>query len=59
MLWCIFYIQDFFSLKKIKIQKIWWYFKVPQANCFWADFDKIWQFWAILGCFGQIQLALI
>jgi hypothetical protein len=22
------------------------FFKVPQANCLWADFDKIWQFWA-------------
>jgi hypothetical protein len=21
---------------------------VPQANCFWVDFGKIWQFWADL-----------
>jgi hypothetical protein len=45
-----------FFLEKNKNLNFWWYFKVPQANCFWADFDKIWQFWAVLGCFGQSQL---
>jgi hypothetical protein len=44
MLWCVFYIQDFF-LKRVKIS-ILVVFKVPQANCLWADFDKIWLFWA-------------
>jgi hypothetical protein len=23
---------------------------------FWADFGKFWQFWAVLGSFGQILL---
>jgi hypothetical protein len=29
---------------KIKNQNpnFWLYFKVPQANCFWVDFDRIW-----------------
>jgi hypothetical protein len=27
-------------------------FKFPQANCFWANSDKIWQFWAVLNRFS-------
>jgi hypothetical protein len=36
-------------LKKNQNLNFWWYFKVRQANCFWADFDKIWQFWTDSG----------
>jgi hypothetical protein len=45
-----------FLIKKHKNPNFWWNFKVPQADCLWADFGKIWQLWAILGNFGQIQL---
>jgi hypothetical protein len=48
MLWCVLYIQDFilFSGKKLKSQFLVVNIRVPQANCLWVDFDKIWQFWA-------------
>jgi hypothetical protein len=41
-----------FFFEKNKNLNFWWHFKVPQANCFWVDFDKIWLFWL----FWQIQL---
>jgi hypothetical protein len=36
----------FFIFEKYENLKFWWHFKVPQANCFWANF----------GSFGQILL---
>jgi hypothetical protein len=33
-------------LKKHQILNFWWYFKISQAICFWANFGKFWQFWA-------------
>jgi hypothetical protein len=38
-------IYKILFLKKYQNLNFWWYFKVPQANGLWADFDKIWQFW--------------
>jgi hypothetical protein len=35
----------FFIFEKYQNLNFWWYFKVPQANCLWAKFGKIWQFW--------------
>jgi hypothetical protein len=37
---------ELFIFEKNQKLKFWWYFKVPQANCLWANFGKIWQFWA-------------
>jgi hypothetical protein len=39
-------IYKFFYIEKYQNLTFWWYFKVPQANCFWADFDNFGQFWA-------------
>jgi hypothetical protein len=49
------HIKFIFS-EKYQNLNFWWYFKVPQANCYWTNFDIIWQFWYVLGYFGQIQL---
>jgi hypothetical protein len=48
MLWCILYIHDFEKLKSQFLVVIFLKLKIniPQANYFWADFDRIWQFWA-------------
>jgi hypothetical protein len=52
MLWCLFYVQNYFFGKTLKSQFFGGNFKVPQANCHWVDFGKIWQFWAVLGKFS-------
>jgi hypothetical protein len=39
-------------LKKIKIS----IFGGISKFCFWTEFGKFWQFWAVLGSFGQILL---
>jgi hypothetical protein len=31
---------DIFLFEKYQDLKLWWYFKVPQANCFLANFGK-------------------
>jgi hypothetical protein len=36
--------RGFFFWKKLNLN-FWRYFKVPQANCLWTNFDKIWHFW--------------
>jgi hypothetical protein len=38
--------------KKHQILKFWWYFKVPEANCFWIDLADYGNF----GKFGQTLL---
>jgi hypothetical protein len=47
--------KSFFFEKNYNLN-FWWYFKIPQAYCLWANFDKIWQFWVVLDRFEQIQL---
>jgi hypothetical protein len=41
-----------FFFEKNENFNFWWYFKVPPTNYFWVDFDKSWQFWAVLGKFS-------
>ena len=35
-----------FSFEKNQDPKFWWYFKVPHANCLWANFSTFGQIWA-------------
>jgi hypothetical protein len=46
---------DFIFFEKYENLKVWWHFKVPQANSLWVDFGKFQQFWAVLGRFCCIH----
>jgi hypothetical protein len=50
--WCLYILFYFIFKEKDQNLNFWWYFKVPQANCFWADFGRFGQFRAHLGNFG-------
>ena len=55
MLWCLYYIQVIFLGKKLKSQ-FWWYSKVPQANCLWANFGSFGQFWVDLATMAMVDI---
>jgi hypothetical protein len=38
--------KEIFIFEKHSNLNFWWHFKVPQANCLWANFGNFWQFWA-------------
>jgi hypothetical protein len=40
--------MEFFFFEKDQNLNFWWYSKVLQVNCFWGDFGKIQQFWAVV-----------
>jgi hypothetical protein len=43
---------DFIFFEKYENLKFWWHFKVPQANCLWADFGSFGQFGKVWADFG-------
>jgi hypothetical protein len=47
----------FLFFEKRQNLNFWWYFKVLQANCLWADFGKIWQFWADSAAWQWLMIA--
>jgi hypothetical protein len=49
MLHCLFYIYKFLFMKTTQIMISGGISKFH----LWADFGKFWQFWAVLGRFGQ------